>query len=247
MKALSLVVFFIIFTVTNGTAQAATKETPHLQVVKEYVRSLAAVYNIQETSRKEFDEINQLDENMRAQSRLMRSIKSGTKMNMELKASIGMLKGMKLHGQFDTLIPTTIDIYKQKISLHDELISMSKRMLGMLSIFSPTPKDFSDMKTMSGRMPELEAQLEYLDETLFKMMVLVFALLIDEIPDSQGHMSHLIISKAEKQELLQDIDLSFGPSLDKKDKNYTVSSAALIKGWLQKYFVCTDDWKKSGK
>lgn len=244
MKRLATVLFFLTFTFINGPAQAATKDTPHLQVVKEYVRSLAAVHNIQETSKKEFEETNQPDENMSVQSRLMNSIKTSTKMKMELKVSIGMLKGMKLYGNFDSLIPATIDIYERKIALHDELISMGKNMLGMLLITSPTPKDFSDMKTMSGRMPEIEAQLEYLDESLFKTMVLVFYLLIDETPDNQGHMSHLIISKAEKQELLQDIDLSFGNSLDKKDKNYIVASVAFIKGGLQKDFVCTDEWKK---
>jgi hypothetical protein len=73
-------------------------------------------------------------------------------------------------------------------------------------------------------------------------MVLVFALLIDEKPDSEGHMSHLDITKAQRQRLIDNINGLFGESLDKENKNWIVSSASLLKAYLLKDYKCTDEW-----
>jgi hypothetical protein len=91
-------------------------------------------------------------------------------------------------------------------------------------------------------MPEITATFEYIDESIFQMMVLVFALLIDEKPDSEGHMSHLSITKAQRQTLIDNINYLFGESLDKQNKNWTVSSAALLKSYLLKDYKCIDEW-----
>jgi hypothetical protein len=91
-------------------------------------------------------------------------------------------------------------------------------------------------------MAEITASMEYIDESIFKSMVLVFGLLIDEKPDSEGHMSHLKITKAQRQKLINDIDGLFGDSLDKENKNWTVSSAALLKAYLLKDYKCIDEW-----
>jgi len=72
-------------------------------------------------------------------------------------------------------------------------------------------------------------------------MVLVFALLIDQQPDNEGHMSHLNITKAERQKLLDSINGLFGESLDKKNQNWIVSSASLLKGYLLKDYKCIDE------
>ena len=60
-------------------------------------------------------------------------------------------------------------------------------------------------------------------------------------PDSKGHASHLFITKAEREELIQQIDTDFGSKLDEKDANYGVSSAAVLKAGLQKDFKSSDD------
>lgn len=91
-------------------------------------------------------------------------------------------------------------------------------------------------------MPEITAQVEYIDESIFQSMVLVFALLIDKKPDSEGHMSHLIITKAQRQKLIDNINGLFGESLDKENKTWTVNSAALLKAYLTKDYKCRDEW-----
>lgn len=137
---------------------------------------------------------------------------------------------------FEDLIPNTILLYQEKLKLYEELTYIAKQ-------FIEGPKPGVDYSKYASRMPEITANIEYLDETLFQSMVLVFALLIDEKPDSEGHMSHLTITKTERQKLIDDIDTLFGDSLNKEKKNWTVMSAALLKAYLQKDYKCTDEWQ----
>lgn len=216
---------FFLISVSDG------KDTLHYDVAAEYIRSLGAIHNIQLLATKEMQ-----DDKDDPVKKLLSGIRSSTRIKLELGASISALEGMTLKEPFDTLLPTTIHWYKEKINLHNELIAVSKAFLA-------GPKPGVDYSQMSARMPEITAMLEYIDESIFKSMVLVFALLIDEKPDSKGHMSHLNISRAQRQKLIDNIDGSFGPSLNKKDKNWTVSSAALLKAYLLKDYKCTDEWQ----
>lgn len=210
-----------------GTCNA--KDTDHYDIVSEYIRSLGAIHHIQLMATKEIQAGEETPIN-----KLMAGIRSSTRVKLELNASISALKQMTLKEPFETLLPTTIECYKTKIELHNEAIEISR-------VFISGPKPEIDYGKMVARMPEITATIEYIDETIFKSMVLVFALLIDEKPDSKGRMSRLNITKAQRQKLIDNINGLFGPSLDKKDKNWTVSSAALLKAYLLKDYKCTDE------
>jgi hypothetical protein len=232
-----LPVIIILFLSFSATSLAAVKanETLHYDVVAEYIRSLGTIHNLQQTSVKEFQSDNNADNPPVA--KMMSAIRNSTRMKLELKYSITTIKGMKLNKPFETLLPTTIEFYKEKVKLHDELIEIAKIFL------VDKPKPGIDYSKMAARMPEITATLEYLDESIFKTMVLVFALLIDEKPDNEGHMSHLNITKAQRQKLIDNINGYFGESLDKQNKNWTVSSAALLRLYLLKDYKCTDEWQ----
>jgi len=212
------------------TVTCNAEDTLHYDVVSEYIRSLGAIHNIQLMATKEIQ-----DDKDDPINKLMSGIRSSTRIKLELNASISAQKSMTLKEPFETLLPTTTYWYKQKIDLHNEIITIAKTFLS-------APKPGIDYSKMAARMPEITATLEYIDESIFKMMVLVFALLIDEKPDSKGHMSHLNITKAQRQKLIDNINGLFGSSLEKKDKNWTVSSAALLKAYLLKDYKCTDEW-----
>ena len=70
---------------------------------------------------------------------------------------------------------------------------------------------------------------------------MIFATLIDQKPDSKNHVSHLIITKAERAKLLSELTGDFGSKLDQKDQNFTVSAASVLKAYLLKDFKCSDD------
>ena len=235
MKYAPIIIILLLSISATSSATGKKHETPHYDVVVEYIRSLGAIHNIQRTAGIEFQEDNQSDNPGIA--KLMSGIRSSTRIKLELNASIAMLKRMKLKKPFETLLPTTIEWYQRKIDLHNEMIKISET-------FIDGPKLGVDYSKMSARMPEITAKVEYIDESIFQMMPLVFALLIDEKPDSAGHMSHLNITKEQRQKLVDNINGWFGESLDKEKKNWTVSTAALLKAYLLKDYKCTDEWQK---
>ena len=153
--------------------------------------------------------------------KLMDGMRASARFKLELRRSVTAFKSMSLKEPFETLIPATVDYYKAKINLHDEIVKISTTFL------DGTPKRGVDYSKLLARMPEITAEMEYIDESIFQMMPLVFALLIDQKPDSEGHISHLNITKDQRQTLIDSIDAYFGDSLDKKDRNWTVSSASL--------------------
>lgn len=237
MKKLMLIFILLpilIVQAADAKPKAKPKDTPPYDIVSEYIRSLSAVHKIQQSATNETK--NESDDHMKS---MMNAIRNFTQFKLQLNLSIGMLEGMRLRREpFDDLIPTTISIYKKKVKLFDEALQMSKKFA------SPIPKPGVDYQKMAARMPEITANIEYLDETLFQMMVLVCGLLIDEKPDSEGHMSHLNISSEQRQSLIDRIDSGFGESLNSETKNYTVASASMVKKFLQGEHKSTDEWQQ---
>jgi hypothetical protein len=243
MKKIVVLVLLMMpffFTCNSDAAKKVKvkKETPHNEVVAEYIRSLSVVYQIQKTSMKEQAE-NAEDPN--PTQRVMDSIRNFTKLKYEMQVSINTLKNMHLKPPFETLIPTTIELYQRKYKLYDESLKTSKILV------SGAPKPGVNYDKLLARAPEITAEAEINDETIFKLMPLVFALLIDEKPDDEGHMSHLTITKEQKQKYIESIDLAFGDIISEENQskmNWTVSSAYILKSYLQKDYKCLDEWKK---
>lgn len=219
-KLLMSIVLFVIV----GPAYA--QENTSLDFVSEFIRELGAVEKIRSTGEQELKE---KDGNPFAGS-----IRNSTRVQLELRASIGMLNGMHLKPPIDGLPQSIIELYKQKIEFHQKLIDIASQ-------FMAGQKPSVDYGKLTAEMPKITASLEYLDETLFKVTPVVFGALIDMKEDSQGHASHLTITKAERQKLIRDIKISFGSKLSAKNQNYTVSSASVLLSYLQKDFKCSDD------
>jgi hypothetical protein len=225
----------LIVQTADAKPKAKPKDTPPYDIVSEYIRSLSAVHKIQQTAVNESKGVG--DDHMQS---MMNAIRNFTRLKLELNASIGMLKGMWLKREpFNGLLENTIWIYKEKVKLFDEALKISKKTVGV------TPKPGVDYEKMMARMPEITAKVEYLDETLFKSMVMVCGLLIDEKPDSEGHMSRLSISSEQRQSLIDSIDFGFGESLNSETKNYTVASASMVKTFLQSGHKTKDEWQQN--
>jgi hypothetical protein len=227
---LAMVLGLLICNVAN-----ATEDTPHYNVVNEYITSLCGIYKIQQIATKE------LQEKSNPSDTLMNGIRNSTRMKLELNRSITAFREMSLRKPFETLLPTTISWYEKKIQLHNEMIEISKTFFAGLA----DPKPGVDYSKLAATMPEITATFEYIDESIFQMMPLVFALLIDEKPDKEGHMSHLNITKDQRRKFIDTIDAYFGEDLNKQNKNWTVASAALLKSYLlKKGYKCKDEWGK---
>lgn len=233
MKKIIAVILLLLSIVVAQSADAAAdeKETPRFDVVAEYIRALGAIHGIQQSALKQHQDGKDKAD---IPKRMTDSIRTFTLLKLELNTSIRMLEGMRLNEPFDELIPQTIYLYRQKIRLYDEISNITKLFVDNV------PKPGVDYSVIHTRMPEITAGVDYIDASMFKMMDLVFALLIANKPDADGRMSHLNITNAQRQKLINNIDALFGESLNQKQQNWTIMSAALLKAYLQKDYTCID-------
>jgi hypothetical protein len=202
-------------------------ETPHLAFVTEYIRQLAATENLRASAEQELKQSKERE-------RLTAVIYSSTATQLELRTQINVLNDMRLNPPFETLIPNITAFYGQKIDLYQSMIDIA-------SVFVAGPKANVDYGKLSAEMPKIRASLEYVDHSLFSATPLVFATLIDQKPDSKNHLSHLIITKAERAALIRTLDRRFGSKLDQKNSTYTVGAASLMKEFLRKDYLCADE------
>ena len=91
------------------------------------------------------------------------------------------------------------------------------------------PKPGVDYAALAAEMPKIRARLEYIDNIAFDASPLVFATLISDRPDSQGHVSHLVISCDDRARLVDRIDSDFGVKLAAKDADYHVGQAQMLR------------------
>lgn len=213
--------------IAGSAAQAANEETSHLAFVTEYIRELARNEDTRASGEQEFKQ-GAKDEALRI------GIHASTLIQLELRSQIRMLKGMRLKPPFDELIPDITGFYEHKVALHQRLIDIS-------TAFLAGPKPGVDYGKLAAEMPKVRAELEYVDHSLFDATPLVFATLIDEKPDSKNHVSHLIITKAERAKLIDELTGGFGSKLDQKDQSFTVSAASVLKAYFLKDYRCSDE------
>jgi hypothetical protein len=213
----------------RATARPVKPETPHLEFVTEYIRELAAVERIRAAGE---DEANQDKKDDKLP--FSGAIHTSTLFELELGSQVRMLRSMRLSAPFDELVPSITTVYEQKIAVWQRMREISSAFIG-------GPKDGVDYSKLAAEMPQLRARLDFLDQTLFEAAPLVFGTLIDMKPDSEGHASHLIITKEEKTRLIAKLDDSFGAKLDQKNPNYTVGAAQVLKDYLNKDFKCADE------
>jgi hypothetical protein len=216
-------------TVGSATSSGVKKpETSHLKFVTEYIRELAAIEDLRASGEQELKKITRQEESFPI------SIHTSTLIRLELGSQIRMLKSMRLNAPFDEVIPNLVRFYEHKMELHQRLIDISKA-------FVAGPEEGVDYGKLAAEAPEIRAKNDYIDQALFESTPLIFATLIDPKADSKNHASHLIITKAERSKLIDDLNIRFGDKIDQKDQSYIVGSGSVLKTYLLKGYKCSDD------
>jgi hypothetical protein len=212
----------------SAHAPTPKPETPHLRFVKEYVRELIEDENLKATGEKELGQAKTPNEQFSTGIYVSKSTQ------LELRSQIAMLRSMRLNDPFDTLIPSLIGFYQRQIELHQELIDISSK-------FMAGPKAGVDYQALATKLPEIRAELDDIRKAVFEAAALAFMTLIDQKPDSQGHVSHLLITKAEKADLQDQLDIMLKDEPDKGEHDYYISAAMVLRGGLQKGHKCADE------
>lgn len=218
MKIQTLAAVLLAICSCSFGAMARAQETSHLQFVTEYVRQLGSLERLRSEAN---DEMND------GSDRLAACIRSGTRFQLELQAEVSMLRGIRLKPPFAKLAPSLAAFDQQKLELY-------KRMGDGCAALMTGPKPGVDYGAIAAEAPKVTAQIEYIDHAMFEASPLIFATLIDPAPDANGKMSKLSITSAERQKLIAEINTLFGAKLDRKDQNYVVSSASVLRAYLSK-------------
>lgn len=213
---------------TPPSRKTAGSDTKPLQFVQNYVRQLATFEDLREDASKELD-----GDKTQAP---MDCIHAGTRYDLEVSAAIRTLRGTHLAVENKDLqkVPQMFaDLYAQRQQTMAELTKVC-------SAFAEGPKPGVDYAGLATLMPKIRAQLEYLDNAAFEASPLVFETLVSDVPDSQGHMSHLVISCDDRKRLVDQIDADFGAKLAEKKANFGVSQAQLFRTKLLE-FKCAEE------
>ena len=233
MNKITLAIILLSAGVAAGQSKPARPtthkpETPHLQFVKEYVRELIEDEDLKMNGEKELDEAPTPNEKFSAGIYVSKSTQ------LTLRSQTRMLKSMHLNDPFDDLIPTLIAFNQRQIDLHQKLIDMSGKFLA-------GPRPGVDYQALAAKMPEIRAEMDDVRKGLVNAAPLVFMSLVDMKPDSQNHVNHLIITKAEKADLEAQLNILLKDEPDKGDHDYYISAAMILRGGLQKGYKCADE------
>lgn len=210
------------------TAKPAKSETSHLVFVKEYIREITTDEELKTSVQKE------LSEDKTTNQQLSTGIYASKSIQLELRSQIAMLKSMRLDPPYETLIPDLVSFYRHQIELHQSLLEISSKFLA-------APKPGVDYSALAAKMPQLRAELEATQKGVFEATPLVFMTLLDMKPDSQNHVSHLIITKQEKADLLSSLDIILKDQSEHGDHDYYISSAMVLRAALLKEYKCADE------
>ncbi len=122
----------------------------------------------------------------------------------------------------------------QKAGLFETYVAVAEALTG-------TPKPGVVYEKLGGRSPDLRMMIDTADETLMRATPLVFATLVSTTPDSEGYVSRLTITKAQRASLIHDLEAAFGEKLEAKNQNYIVSAASMLRGHLHQPYKCSDE------
>ncbi len=204
------------------------KAQASLAFVTEYVRELSAIETIRDSSEQSLAQGSPSD-------KFMNIIYGSTRLQLELRLDVNILKEMRLYPPFEKLVPSTVELYERKIEIYQRLIDIS-------NAFISGPKPGVDYGKLAAEIPQQSALLDYIDNALLEAIPLIFQTLVDSKVDSQNHANHLLITGAERAQLLGEINAGFGSKLDEeKDISDQVSAAMVLKAGLLKDFKSSDD------
>jgi hypothetical protein len=230
MRLLLLVVFTLLL-----SYPAVAADTSPFDFAREYIREIVTNERMRALAEKDVTEPNA--------DKMMASIRASTRITLELRSQISVLQRLALsEPKFERLPGMIVQIYEQKIEVNDQIIALSKTF-EKASVSGPAPD--VDYGALAADAPKLTARNEYIDRMMFEGPTkLIFLMLIDDSkPDKNGHLSRLVITRAQRDQLIASLQSGFGKKMDKKgDQGYFVASGTVLRDMLLKNgYKCADE------
>jgi hypothetical protein len=232
-----LVIPFVAAVALCGQCQAEpVRATSSYEFARAFVDQLVETHQGEELAAREISAAQKAPDS--GQQILLSAVRNCTRMKLKLNVMIRRVEQTHLaDANFDKLPPYLMQMYARKAELCDEIVQSAQTLL-------EGPKPGVDYGKLAGHMPEVTAQVEYVNEAIFKATPMVAMSFVSKKPDSKNHLSHLSITRRQAQELVGRLQSMFGKSLDAKDQNWTTSSASLLRMVLRDkgYQFADDPW-----
>jgi hypothetical protein len=213
---------------TSAQSQPLNERNPRIQLASEFVRELEVLYRLQETAKKELAEDNS------SSGKLATGIRVGTRTVLEMNESIHRLDGIAVDGHWAEFRDLLKRLDAERIRIFTEFNQMSKAILS-------GPKPGINYGEMSAHAPELTAEVEQVDKSMFKMaQAMFFALVDDRRLGPDGNLHHLLLTKKDRDAMIQLIDKVYGSTLEDKNASSIVSAA-----WAMKYGLTRPNYKSA--
>lgn len=207
----------IIAVAILATSSAFAADAPGTQFVQQYVWDIGTFEDIRLQAAAE--------KNITKNETLASCIRMGTRFQLELDVAAARMKTFNLPGEMKDTPGLIASVYQQRADLYRELGESCAAILS-------GPKRGADYGAIAANAPKINAKLDYNAKTLFQGSAIIAMALIDQKPDAHGKLSHLVITRREKAELVKTVNSSFGKKLNEKNPTYLVGSVKLIKKFL---------------
>jgi hypothetical protein len=212
----SMILLMVLAAPLRGSAENV--RTDPFVFVQQYIRDIGATERLRAQAAKEVAEAGP--------DPWAAVIHGGTQLSFELHSEALMLNEMRLLPPTENVPAQFAQLLEQKAKLHEATVDLAEKMMS-------GPQPGVDYGKLAATAPKLRAMLDETDETLFEATPLVFATLTSQTPDGHGHANQLVVSKAARTMLIQNLEGEFGGLLQDKNQNYGVEAATVLLGYLQ--------------
>ncbi len=210
-------------------ASAFATDATNFSAADTFIRCLSMTYSLQKEAKADLKK-----QKTQGAETLMLGVRNLTKSNIETRTMIGMLKQLDVTPTGQQFVNGLIDYYQQKIDTAQAMIDITAKMAG-------GQQPGVDYGQLAVDFTQLGAAYEEEDKAIFKIAPGFGLMLMDQHPDAAGHLTHLLISRKQRADLLHLIDTDFGAAVDDKNATWTVSSAWVMKTFLKKDIKASDD------
>jgi hypothetical protein len=211
---------------SSGNAQQCAR----IALAQEFVRELEVLYRLQETAKKEFAEDSS------GSGRLMTGIRVGSRTLFEMNDSINRLSLINVDAKWAEFRDMLKLLHQQRIEVVQEMNQGAKTLLA-------GPEPGVNYGKLVARAPELTAQVEQIDKSIFTIaQAMFFALVDDAHVEADGKLHHLLLTKKDRTRMVQLIDKIFGATLEDKNASRIVTAAWAIKyGLTRPHYKAADE------
>ncbi len=214
--------------------QAIAQEVPPLSLANAYITGLSQLEAAREAGENETARDKASSPN-NSQIQFSDCVHGMTAMQLTLtnfSVDVGLVGSSKTGDQPKQLI----------LSYNKSLQNMYKDFGDTCDSFLQGPKPGVDYGALGAKFPKIRAFIEETQNSYIQMSAIVFGGLLNlDREDSEGHANHLLITRAQRDDLVELIETDFGDKLRQPHPTAFVSAALVMEGYLQKGFKGSDE------